>query len=281
MWKKHTLKNNIILSYNEDKHMYYVNDQKVESVTGICSRGLPKPNLVNWLVATPLNEVKRLINEKLDNNEPLDRAGLERIFKTAKEKTNKIKEDAGLVGTVVHGLIEDFLKGKDIPKQSDPAVVNCWNLFLDWWNKQEYEVVELEKKIYSKKYNYAGTLDLVVKDKKGNLVLMDIKTSNFISFDYFLQLNAYKFAYEEETGSKVSKSFIVKLSKKDAEIEIKEIPLNKKLFNAFIGAKYIMESQLTIGSVIPEFSLPDLDGQQVNIREFLGKRVALFIWASW
>ena len=246
MWKKHTLKNNIILSYNEDKHMYYVNDQKVESVTGICGRGLPKPNLVNWLVATTLNEVKRLINEKLDNNEPLDRAGLERIFKTAKEKTNKIKEDAGLVGTVVHGLIEDFLKGKDIPKQSDPAVVNCWNLFLDWWNKQEYEVVELEKKIYSKKYNYAGTLDLVVKDKKGNLVLMDIKTSNFISFDYFLQLNAYKFAYEEETGSKVSKSFIVKLSKKDAEIEIKEIPLNKKLFNAFIGAKYVMEQMQSV-----------------------------------
>ena len=246
MWKKHTLKNNIILSYNEDKHMYYVNDQKVESVTGICSRGLQKPNLVNWLVATPLNEVKRLINEKLDNNEPLDRAGLERIFKTAKEKTNKIKEDAGLVGTVVHGLIEDFLKGKDIPKQSDPAVVNCWNLFLDWWNKQEYKVVELEKKIYSKKYNYAGTLDLVVKDKKGNLVLMDIKTSNFISFDYFLQLNAYKFAYEEETGSKVSKSFIVKLSKKDAEIEIKEIPLNKKLFNAFIGAKYVMEQMQSV-----------------------------------
>ena len=246
MWKKHTLKNNIILSYNEDKHMYYVNDQKVESVTGICSRGLPKPNLVNWLVATPLNEVKRLINEKLDNNEPLDRAGLERIFKTAKEKTNKIKEDAGLVGTVVHGLIEDFLKGKDIPKQSDPALVNCWNLFLDWWNKQEYEVVELEKKIYSKKYNYAGTLDLVVKDKKGNLVLMDIKTSNFISFDYFLQLNAYKFAYEEETRSKVSKSFIVKLSKKDAEIEIKEIPLNKKLFNAFIGAKYVMEQMQSV-----------------------------------
>ena len=246
MWKNHTLKNNIILSYNEDKHMYYVNDQKVESVTGICSRGLPKPNLVNWLVATPLNEVKRLINEKLDNNEPLDRAGLERIFKTAKEKTNKIKEDAGLVGTVVHGLIEDFLKGKDIPKQSDPAVVNCWNLFLDWWNKQEYEVVELETKIYAKKYIYAGSLDLVVKDKKGNLVLMDIKTSNFITFDYFLQLNAYKFAYEEETGSKVSKSFIVKLSKKDAEIEIKEIPLNKKLLNAFIGAKYVMEQMQSV-----------------------------------
>ena len=167
-------------------------------------------------------------------------------IKTAKEKTNKIKEDAGLVGTVVHGLIEDFLKGKDIPKQSDPAVVNCWNLFLDWWNKQEYEVVELEKKIYSKKYNYAGTLDLVVKDKKGNLVLIDIKTSNHITYDYFLQLNAYRFAYEEETKSKISKAFIVRLPKKESEIEIKEIPLNNKLFNAFVGAKWITTTMESI-----------------------------------
>ena len=75
---------------------------------------------------------------------------------------------------------------------------------------------------------------------------MDIKTSNFITFDYYLQLNAYKFAYEEETGKKVSKSFIVKLSKKEAEIEIKEIPLNKKLFNAFIGAKYVMEQMESV-----------------------------------
>ena len=63
MWIKSPLKNNIILSYNDDKHMYYVNDEKVESVTGICQRGVPKPQLINWLVATPLNEVKRLINE--------------------------------------------------------------------------------------------------------------------------------------------------------------------------------------------------------------------------
>ena len=246
MWKNFTLKNGIILSYNDDKHMYYVNDKKVESVTGICGRGIPKPQLTNWLVNTPLNEVKRLINEKLDVGEPIDRAVLERIFAIAKKKPETYRDEGGLIGTVVHGLIEDYLNGKEVPKQSDPKVVNCWNAFTDWWNKQEYEVVELEKKIYSKKYNYAGTLDLICKDKKGNLVLMDIKTSNFITFDYFLQLNEYKFAYEEETNQKVSKSFIVKLSKRDAEIEIKEIPLNKKLFNAFIGAKYVMEQMESV-----------------------------------
>jgi len=42
-----------------------------------------------------------------------------------------------------------------------------------------------------------------------------------------------------------------------------------------------MESEIKLGSTIPEFSLPDLEGRLVNSREFLGKRVALFIWASW
>tara|TARA_Y100001937_G_C7075502_1_gene310410 strand:+ start:396 stop:1142 length:747 start_codon:yes stop_codon:yes gene_type:complete len=241
MWKKYTLENGIVLSYHDDKHMYYVNDKKVESVTGICQRGVPKPQLINWLVNTPMNEVKRLINEKLDMGEQLDRAMLERIFATAKKKPDTFKDEGALVGSVVHGLIEDYLNNKKIPTQSDKAVVNCWNLFLDWWNKQEYKPVAIEKKIYSPKYKYAGTLDLVVKDKNNKLVLIDIKTSNHVTFDYFLQLNAYKSAYEEETAKKISSAFVVRLPKKDSNIEIKQIPLNKKLFNAFLGAKYLME----------------------------------------
>jgi CRISPR/Cas system-associated exonuclease Cas4 (RecB family) len=246
MWKKYALENGIVLSYHDDKHMYYVNDKKVESVTGICQRGVPKPQLINWLVNTPMNEVKRLINEKLDMGEQLDRAMLERIFATAKKKPDTFKDEGALVGSVVHGLIEDYLNNKKIPTQSDKAVVNCWNLFLDWWNKQEYKTVHIEKKIYSAKYNYAGTLDLVVKDKNNKLVLIDIKTSNHVTFDYFLQLNAYRFAYEEETNQKISKAFVVRLPKKEIEVEIKEIPLNKKLFNAFVGAKYLMEQMESI-----------------------------------
>ena len=84
-------------------------------------------------------------------------------------------------------------------------------MFLDWWNKQGYEVIEIEKKLYSKKHNFVGTLDLIVKDKNGDLVLIDIKTSNRIVFGYELQANAYRKAYEEETGNKISKAFCLKL----------------------------------------------------------------------
>ena len=150
MYIKHKLKNGIELDFDDQNHIYYCNGEKVESVTGICGKGIPKPQLVNWLVYEPIRYIKDTINQMMDSEQTLDRVKLERIVHEAKNKTNKIKDDAGLVGTVVHGLIEDFLQGKKIPNQSDKAVVNCWNLFLDWWKTQEYEVVELEKKIFSK-----------------------------------------------------------------------------------------------------------------------------------
>jgi len=239
MYIKHQLKNGLTLDFDDEKHLYLFNGKKVESVTGICGNGVPKPELQGWLISTPVREIKNSINTLLDNGESLDRVILERIVDKAKNKTEEIKKDAGLIGTVVHGLIEDFLKNKKIPNQSDKKVINCWNLFLDWWNTQEYEVVELEKKIFSKKYNYAGTLDLVLKDKQGNLVLADIKTSNSISFDYALQLNAYRQAYEEETKNKISKGLIIRLPKTTGNIEIRELPLNKQMFDAFNGARNI------------------------------------------
>ena len=239
---QYNLKNGIVLYYDEPTHTYKVGGKKVPSVTGITSRGLIKDGLTNWKVQFPLGQAKREINQILNDNIQLDRLSLEKIFAEAEGATNKIMKEAGRIGTVVHGLVEDYLKGKEIPTQNDKRVVNCWNLFLKWWENQEYEPIEIEKKLYCKKYNYAGTLDLVVKDKKGNLVLIDIKTSNQISFDYYLQLNAYWFAYEEETKQKISKALVVRLPKSDKKVDVQEIPLNKKLLNAFIGAKYIMTS---------------------------------------
>ena len=239
---QYNLKNGIVLYYDEPTHTYKVGGKKVPSVTGITSRGLIKDGLTNWKVQFPLGQAKRELNQMLNDNIQLDRLSLEKIFAEAEGATDKIMREAGRVGTVVHGLVEDYLKGKEIPTQNDKRVVNCWNLFLKWWENQEYEPIEIEKKLYCKKYNYAGTLDLVVKDKEENLVLIDIKTSNQISFDYYLQLNAYWFAYEEETGKKISKALVVRLPKSDKKIDVQEIPLNKKLLNAFIGAKYIMTS---------------------------------------
>ena len=237
---EYKLKNGIVLGYDDKYHTYKVNGKKVPSVTGICSKGLIKDGLTQWRINMPMIKAKTYLNDRLDNNDRLDRLALEHIFDEAEQYTTKIMKEAGMIGTIVHGLVEDYLKEKNIPDQVDKRVVNCWNLFIDWWPKQNYRPIEIEKKIYSKKHNYAGTLDLIVEDKDKNLVLIDIKTSNQVSFDYLLQLNAYQVAYEEETGSKISKALVVRLPKASKKIEVVDIPLNQQLFNAFLGAKNIM-----------------------------------------
>ncbi|TCS72067.1 peroxiredoxin family protein [Effusibacillus lacus] len=35
------------------------------------------------------------------------------------------------------------------------------------------------------------------------------------------------------------------------------------------------------GDVIFDFSLPDLNGKPVSIREYRGKKVLIIMWASW
>ena len=39
---------------------------------------------------------------------------------------------------------------------------------------------------------------------------------------------------------------------------------------------------LYVGDKAPEFTLPSLaDGKHVSLSDYLGKKLALFIWASW
>ena len=48
-------------------------------------------------------------------------------------------------------------------------------------------------------------------------------------------------AYEEETGLKIRKAFLVRLPKAESKLEIKLVPLTKDLFKSFIGAKTIWQ----------------------------------------
>ena len=50
MYIKHQLKNGLTLDFDDEKHLYLFNGKKVESVTGICWNGVPKPELQGGLI---------------------------------------------------------------------------------------------------------------------------------------------------------------------------------------------------------------------------------------
>jgi len=164
------------------------------------------------------------------------------------EGAEEKKMEAADIGTLAHQTIEKILKGEIILTQQDIQKIIKGDLeplskvearaekpvaaFLKWREKVNFKPIKMELTVYSKKFKYAGTLDAVgfIKDK---LSIIDFKTSNKIWPEYALQIAAYKSAYEEMTGERVSSRWIIRLDKKKPFFEAKSFRAHNKDMRAF------------------------------------------------
>ena len=115
--------------------------------------------------------------------------------------------------------------------------------FQKFWKKNKLKVIESEKILYSER-GYCGTLDLIASDKENNLWLIDIKTSKGLFLNMVHQIHGYKLAYEEQTGKKINKMFIVRLPKTNEEFEAIQILYKKDHLKAFLGLLSCHKSEL-------------------------------------
>lgn len=143
-----------------------------------------------------------------------------RSIEDAMKEVEKIKENAGLIGSTVHKIIENPPeKLEEIPKECLP--------YFKAFKKFESDFVEKtilkEFTVYSKKYKYAGTLDRVIEMKNKKLALIDFKTNHIVDQKILtLQLSAYKQALSEiKPELKISRIFGVQL-KNDGSYSIIE-----------------------------------------------------------
>lgn len=185
----------ISVKFNEGNHSYYVNGERVKSVTTIVNM-LDNPQLTYW----KLKQASTFLLELIDQGIVINKKHIEDSIRYHEVISGEAKD----VGTVVHDYCERFsiacIKGEslpDIPQDIDYKILNGLNAFLEWYSQHDIKFLEVEKIVYSKKYNYVGKFDALA-NIDGVLTLIDYKTSKGIYTNQDWQLCGYKQAIEEE-----------------------------------------------------------------------------------
>mgnify|MGYP003153524861 FL=1 len=126
-----------------------------------------------------------------------------------------IMRKAGKEGTQVHEAAEALVLGKEVNWMDDYGNAKysqiVWEMilkFYDFWSTYKPKLISTEEFVFSDKFKYAGTADLLV-EMDGEVWLLDLKTSNNLHRSYNLQLAAYAKAIEETKGIKIKRTGII------------------------------------------------------------------------
>ena len=235
------------VEFNEEKHVYIHNNEYVVGMSTLLGK-LASPMLENWKISNIVNAIK----QEMERQEiPLDK--IESIVLNAKTNAKKQGDNILNIGSMVHKYCEKWLKGEKFTDPSDPVVKGCFDKFKRFWTKHKLKVVESEKILYSER-GYCGTLDLIAQDPQNNLWLIDIKTSKGLFLNMVHQLHGYKLAYEEQTGKKINKMYIVRLPKDGADFEARHILYKKEHLKAFLGLLSCHKSELLFNESVRKYN---------------------------
>ena len=168
------------LSFTEDTHEYRWGDHVVPSVTGI----------IGELRKVTLGRYEYFVN----------------VFTSNVIDAETIRA-AGDTGTAIHKACGIILEhGHDALDWDglDPDLIPPLQQFEKWMEDWEPEIILVETPMYSKKYGYAGTSDIIARIPrlKKKVAVTDIKTGAFSMVGP--QTSAYTQLYKEEYKDKSS-----------------------------------------------------------------------------
>lgn len=174
---------------------YLVNGvDKPRGVTTILGGTLSK-DLMAWAVACCVEYLKG----KMPNISNLD-------LEDAAHEYERKRDAGASTGSEAHALVEQFLKEQDVDLVgASEEAKNAYAAFLEWWGGlKDTAIVNVEEVVFSRRYQYAGTYDCLLR-VNGKNYLCDLKTTNAsrkapegVYAEYFIQLGAYAAAHEEQ-----------------------------------------------------------------------------------
>jgi len=272
--------NEVTLRYDVKKHVYYLvtGDAlvKQDGVTTICKIIDKSHVLIPWAVKMMEMKARKLMEpfttgKGSDAHINVSENCFYGILQQAKTAHKDKLEEAGAIGHKTHAWIEDFIHASmsdDYAKintillnlPDDDKAKSAATAALDWIKKHNVRFICTERKIYSRKYSYAGTMDgLCLADScddklccpeefKNRRTLIDWKTSNYLYVEYILQTAAYKQAHQEEMGEVIEDIWVIRLGKDDSKFEAWHVPsdVQDTGWEAFYSALTLSRAMKTV-----------------------------------
>lgn len=154
-------------------------------------------------------------------------------------------EEAGEVGTIVHKCISEILSGGIIDEHRwhgyPVQVRSSVKAYIRWAEEHQFMGINWEEPVYSLKYGYAGTVDVIGirrYDNHWSPCMCDWKTSSKLLPEYNMQLAAYSMAFREmHPDAQLDNLICVRLDKETGVPEqrvMDECEVNEA-FEAFLG----------------------------------------------
>lgn len=212
------------LIFNPFGHRYTIDEREIVGVTTILKTIIAKEALVGWAVKVTGDYVMANYSPKTVKTAK----DMENLISLAKKAHRAKKEDAADLGTRVHKWIETYIeakqKGITLQLIDQEDIRKPVESFLQWEKEHKVEWISSERPVYSRRFDYCGTMDFLAK-VDGKLMVGDLKTSKAIYPEqYYLQVAGYRYALiEEHPEMKIDGMIIIRIPKEDGDsIEIRE-----------------------------------------------------------
>jgi hypothetical protein len=163
---------------------YTWGDESFWSVTTIL-KALNKPALPSWsakMVAEYVAENFEFITDMMSNGRKDEAIG---AMKGAPWRT---KTKAADLGTLVHQAVEAYCMGvEQLPGTETEKHVGH---FTRWLEAFKPKILETEVTVFNRRFNYAGTLDLLI-ELEPNIWVVDVKSGSGVYPEFAMQVAAY------------------------------------------------------------------------------------------
>jgi hypothetical protein len=227
------------LTFSAGKHRYEWNGEKVDlSISAVAAQyAVPFSAASGWAAKTIRIKLLKVFSE--GTNEISD---LDAWAKDICGEPNRVTREAASVGTAVHSYVESVAHGLEPDLSDDEDVAKCQKGLRDWFDANVAEVIDIERRLYSKRYRIAGTADMVARLRNKEVHVIDWKGVTDLSATlkpgHAGQLAAYR-AMLNEAGEKIDGCLLVRFCRKTGAVEATAFPNYETDLMAFEAALHL------------------------------------------